>query len=382
MTENPSISSLYHALNAEQAPTQNIAALVDHFQNARFFDLAVMQEGRKRKLRSHFAKGFDGRVFMTQRTLGRVEMPFAGLDIHFIEEGALRSMAGDPALQGAIVLVNNNDVVQDNSLDAYIEFFQRAEETIIAAWDYDNHHWYPMSAFLASHSDMYFPAHPDYFSLLSRYNRTIAGPITCGIVQWTQSYLRENFDNIVLATRSDAPLGTHIFYEKFKFRNQVVSTLGGQNPSVGFVTAGFHQMSAADRLRYWCGHKAHWIVPVLNDIPTRLFDALATGGVPIVPNTLKYHPEINALAEHLVFFEASDVPSPQALVARANKKFDEGGVGKIVERHRLGTERHHASARVAKILKTVMREFGIEALKRAPPPDEIRLTEDSQDYLG
>ncbi|CAK0745124.1 conserved hypothetical protein [Gammaproteobacteria bacterium] len=376
MTENSIVTGLYNALSAEQLPTRNIEALVGHFQHDRFFDLAVTQEGRKRKLKAHFSQGFNGRVFMTRRTLGRVEMPIPGLDIHYIEENALSSLSGDPVLRGAIVLVNNNDVIQNNSLDSYLDFFHRAEETIIAVWDFDNHHWYPMSTFLAAHSDIYFPTHPDYFSLLSRYNRTIAGPISAGVSQWSQSYLRENFDNIVLTTRSDNPLGTHIFYEKFRFRNQVVSTLGAQNPSVGFVTAGFHQMSAADRLRFWYTHKAHWIVPTLNDIPTRIFDALATGGIPIVPNTLKYHPEIDALAEHLVFFEASDLPSPQQVVAAANKKFDDGGVGKIIERHRLGTERHHASIRVAKMLKIVMREFGIDALHIIPPPDAIRPSED------
>lgn len=378
MIENSVITGLYQTLSAEHVPTKSIEALVDHFQHERFYDLAVTQETRKRKLKAHFAQGFAGRVFMTRRTLGRVEAPLHGLDIHYIEEGAWQSLCGDPALQGAIVLTNNNDIVQDSSLDSYLEFFQSAEETIIAVWDFDNHHWYPMSTFLAAHSDMYIPTHPDYFSLLSRYNRTIAGPISSGVIQWSQSYLRENFDNIVLATRSDTPLGTHIFYDKFKFRNQVVITLGGQNPSVGFVTAGFHQMSADDRLRFWYAHKAHWVVPVLNDIPTRIFDALATGGIPIVPNTLKYHPEIDALAEHMVFFEASDLPSPQLVVATANKKFDDGGVGKIIERHRLGTERHHARARVAKILKTVMREFGIDSFRITPPPEEVPPGEDMQ----
>lgn len=360
MPANPTITAHYNAVTADQSPTREIEKLVAHFQNDSFFHLSIAQESRRQQLKARFASQFSGRIFLTQKTLGRAEVALPGMDVQFIEDGTLSRLQAAGAFENAIVVVNNNDIVQNASLDTYLGFFQNSPNTIIVAWDFDNHHWYPMSTFLAAHSDMYFPVHPDYFSLLSRYNRCIAGPLSSGVIQWSRSYLAENFDNIIFSSRSEQPLGTHIFYEKFRFRNQAITTLGGQYPtSVGFRTAAFHQISAADRLKQWCGHKAHWIIPVLNDIPTRLFDALSTGGVPIVPDTLKYHPVIAAFAEHVVFFRATDLTAPQAAVDAANRKFDAGGVGKIIERHRLGLERHHVSARIETILKTVLDEFEI-----------------------
>ena len=55
----------------------------------------------------------------------------------------------------------------------------------------------------------------------------------------------------------------------------------------------------ADRLRQWCSHKAHWMV--MNDVPMRLFDALTTGGIAIMPDSLKHMAIVRELAEHIVF---------------------------------------------------------------------------------
>jgi hypothetical protein len=360
MPANSDITAHYNAVTANQSPTSEIEKLIAHFQHEGFFHLAIAQERRRQVLRARLSTEFSGRVFMTRKTLGRAEVVLPGIDVRYVEDGALGELQADGAFEDSILIANNNDVVQNGALDTYLNLFQNSPHTIFVAWDFDNHHWYPMSTFLAAHSDMYFPAHPDYFSLLSRYNRCIAGPVSCGVIQWSRSYLAENFDKIIFASRSDKPLGAHILYEKFRFRSQTISTLGGHFPTtVGFRTAAFHQTSAADRLKEWCGHKAHWTIPVLNDISMRLFDALTTGGVPIVPDTQKYHPTVAALAEHIVFFRATDLVSPQSVVDAANQKFDAGGVGKIIERNRLGQTQHHVSSRIETILKNVFDEFSI-----------------------
>jgi hypothetical protein len=360
MPANSDITAHYNAVTANQSPASEIEKLVTHFQHESFFYLAIAQERRRQALKTRFSTEFSGRVFVTKKTLGRAEVILPGIDVRFVEDGALGELQAEGAFEDSILITNNNDVVQNGALDTYLNLFQNSPNTIFVAWDFDNHHWYPMSTFLAAHSDMYFPVHSDYFSLLSRYNRCIAGPVSSGVIQWSRSYLAENFDNIIFASRSDQPLGAHIVYGQFRFRSQTISTLGGHFPAtVGFRTAAYHHISAADRLKEWCGHKAHWIIPVLNDIPTRLFDALTTGGVPIVPDTLKYHPTVAALAEHIVFFRATDIVAPQPVVDAANQQFDAGGVGKILERHRLGQTQHHVSSRIETILKTVFDEFSI-----------------------
>ena len=360
MNANTTITALYNSVSINQSPTREIDSLANHFQHENFFQLSIAQEARRRQLKDKFSRGFGGRVFLTQGILGMAEIEIPGIDIHFVEEGALGKYVANGAFKDSILIANNNDISLHGSLDTYINFFQGATETIVVAWDFDNHHWYPMSTIFATHSDMYFPAHPDYFSLLSRYNRCIAGPISAGVIQWSRSFLRENLEHILHAPRSDQPLGTHLFYDKFRFRTQAINTLANHYPaSVGFQTVAYHKTPGIERLKRWCGHKAHWIVPVLNDIAIRLFDALITGGVPIVPDTLKYHPTIAALSEHVIFYRATDLMAPETVVSAAISKFDSGGVEKIAERHRLALDRHHVTACVETILKTVVAEFEI-----------------------
>ena len=193
--------------------------------------------------------------------------------------------------------------------------------------------------------------------MLARYNRCIHGPITAGVTQWTRGFLRDSAGQIGSLLRSEQPLGMHVHYEQFRFRNQVINTLAQHYPdTVGFQT-GYHDISDSERMRRWCAHKAHWTVPVLNDIPIRIFDALSTGGVAIVADSLKHLPIISALAEHFVFYRATDIVEPRAIVEEANRKFDAGGLEKVLERHRLGVEHHHVSTRIERILQTVFDEF-------------------------
>ena len=354
------ITDLFNAITSGQSPTTEINALQRHFQHEGFFQLAVAQEARRALLRQHFSQDFRGKVFLTQRTLGRSEIQRAGIEVHFVQDGALAGLGASGALRNAILVLNNNDIMQTNSLDAYLQFFQNSPETIVALWDFDNHHWYPLSAFFAAHSDIYFPCHPDFFQLLSRYNRCTRGPVNSGVLQWSRSFLVANLDTIATTARSDQPLGMHIGYEQFRFRNKVINTLAQHYPAtVGFQNATFHNLSEADRLRQWCGHKAHWIVPVMNDIPTRMFDALTTGGVPIVPDCLRSLPNVAAIAPHAVFYGATDIVQPHGIVEAANRKFDQGGTEQILERHRIGMEQHHVSARIETILNLVFEAFEI-----------------------
>lgn len=360
MLENTLIARYYSSLNESKGICGPFESMIEFLQNDTFFHLAIAKEARKTKLRTHFSSGgFNGRIFLTRKTLGRVELDFPGVVVEHVDIKDLLELVGSALLEGAIVISSNNDIVHDQSLETYRIFFSKTENSIVAVWDLDDHHWCSLSTFLAAHSDIYFPAHLDNFYALSRYNRTIAGPVSCGVLQWSTSFLEEHFDDIIFSSRSDKPLGAHMFYEKFKFRNQIITTLAGHYETVGFSTQHFHQLTVEDRLKVWQGHKAHWIVPVLNDIPTRLFDALATGGVPIVPNTLKHYREIEDILEHLVFYDASDIVSPQGVVDQANEKFDQGGINMLVKRHKIGTREHHASARVGKIIQTIFSEFGI-----------------------
>ena len=105
-------------------------------------------------------------------------------------------------------------------------------------------------------------------------------------------------------------------------------------------------------------------MPVLNDVPIRIFDALISGGIPIVPESLRFLPPINRIPDgHILFFTPDDIVAPQNIVQRAIRIFDEGGIDKIVERHRFALDFHHASVRIDEILRFVADKFALSALQ-------------------
>ena len=211
---------------------------------------------------------------------------------------------------------------------------------------------------MAAHSDIYVPVHYENLYLLSRYNWLTAGPVSISSQQWTHKFLTEHLPEMLLAERSDAPLGIHTEYDTYSFRNQVVSTLHQHYPSIGFLSSPYHLRSHDERLKEWCSHKTHWISPVLNDAPTRIFDALVTGGVPIVPSSLRFMPPVNAIPRgHIAFYSPLDIVNPKEVVDRANKLFDEGGRDGIVIRHRLALQ--HGDARLRQMLGFAIEVLGI-----------------------
>jgi hypothetical protein len=154
----------------------------------------------------------------------------------------------------------------------------------------------------------------------------------------------------------------HIPYAPFAFRNRVVTTLAQHFPSVGFSDRSFHVRTPAERLAEWTAHKAHWIVPVLNDVPIRIFDALISGGIPIVPDSLRHLAPVRDIdPRHIVFYGPHDVIAPQAVVAQANVLFDQGGADQLVARHRFALDHHHGDQKIDQLLDAVRRQFGFLA---------------------
>jgi hypothetical protein len=254
-------------------------------------------------------------------------------------------------LKNSIVIVSNNDIATQESQNIYSELVTHCASTCFIAWDWDNHHWLDLSTFLASHSDIYAPSHHENLYLLSRYNWQTIGPIYCTTEQWSREFLSNNLEKLLSSNRSNSPLGMHIPHPSFSFRMQIVKTLNSFYPSIGFSTAGFHNRSPEDRLEEWCSHKSHWIAPVLNDVPIRLFDALITGGIPIVPTSMQFLPLVNKIPrEHIVFYSVNDIVNPHDVVNRATDLFDKFGKYGITSRHRYALDHHHGDASIRSIL--------------------------------
>jgi hypothetical protein len=345
-----------------------VNAHVDFMQADALFRLAASKSQRLEALKAQFRGRRVERLFLGAR-LQSMGFRWPGVEVShlprdfFRAETASERQRKQAMFDGAIVLLNNNDLAIGEAATHFADYFEKCANTVFLAWDWDNHHWMSSSLFLAVHSDLYFPAHNENMYLLSRLNWLLCGPVPCGTIQWSQDFLARHLPLMLQSERRDQPLGMHVFYPKFAFRNQVVVTLRQHYDTIGFSSAAFHNRSDDDRLREWCSHKAHWIIPVLNDVPIRIFDALVTGGIPIVPESLRFLAPVNAVArDHIVFYGPGDVLDPRPLVARANALFDAGGANGVADRHRLALTLHHGSSRMANMLRCAEESLGFAPL--------------------
>jgi len=345
-------------------PARHASEYVEYAQHEAFFYLAAAKRARLTQLKARWAGRRPERVWISANLAGMAcELP--GVDVAMLEPGYFCDASAESIarkrseLAGSVVIVNNNDVGLQEAQLGYGEIVRHCEDTVFIAWDWDNHHWLELSTFLAAHSDLYAPAHHENLFLLSRFNWLTCGPVYCASVQWPRRWLEQALPTLLNARRNPAPLGMHIPYMPFRFRMQVVTTLNQFYPSVGFSDRNFHGRTPEDRLHEWCAHKLHWIVPVLNDVPIRIFDALITGGIPVIPESLRFVAPVDRLPrQHVLFYGPQDIIDPRDLVARGNALFDAGGEAGIRERHELGLGQHHGDLRVQQMLGYVEELLG------------------------
>lgn len=355
-----SITAVFNQLEND-LPQKLSFELTRFAQDDAFLHLAALQDRRRAALRAYFAQRGLTRVILGGY-IDAFDAQLPGCTVEYLEkrffadpDQAVRARKRD-FLEGAVVIMNNIAVGRDRA--EFVDFHARCDRTIFVMWDMDNHHWHKLSPFLAAHGDVYAPGNHENLYTLTRYNWATVGPVYCATIQWSRRFLTDNLDRMITADRSNAPLGRHAWYADFPHRNRVVSTLSRHYPSIGFTEGNFHGRTPQERLEEWCSHKLHWIAPVLNDVPIRIFDALITGGIPIVPASMRFLPPIRDIDRaHILFSTPDDLLDPRPLVERGNAMFDAGGADGIVTRHRYALENHHGDQRIAQLMDIVRELF-------------------------
>jgi hypothetical protein len=267
---------------------------------------------------------------------------------------------------GSILLLTNNDI--GGNLPAYIEFYNRRADSLFIVWDWDSQHWTYMSSMLGLHCDFYSSGGSENSFFLSHFNPNILGPVYGGAYQWTREFIVNHMDT-VLARRSDEPLGVHYFYEKYPRRNRAIATVMKTFPSVRFGNNEYKTRSELDNFTEWCAHKTHWVMPVLGGLPLRGYNALVTGGIPILPAFLKNFPEVSILGDIPLYYEVSDLLDPQAIQQAGIEKFNAYGRDGLLQRVLDGLNLYHIDARCDHILKLAERAMNRLRVRDRSHPD-------------
>lgn len=257
----------------------------------------------------------------------------------------------------SLIILTNNNLAQIGPAN-FSRFIERFESSVVAIHDFDNHHWHHLSIACAVIADVYVPAHLSSNIIQSRVNPNIDISLPCGTIQWTRELLFNHFEKILNLNRTKTPLGMHNFYEKFKYRNSVISTLGKSIPSVQINLNDFHIRSANDRFNEWVSHTCHWIIPVHNDLPIRFFDALITGGIPIIPSSLVHQLKyFNIPSNFYVSHDALDILDPEEVIRRANDLFEIHSVEGILERFQFCLDNYHVNSITSNIIKHCEKKY-------------------------
>ena len=327
------------------------------------YDMTRIKNRRNRVLKDGFGQSFSGEIYLTDHIFHAVQYKPKNANINFFNIKEI-----DNEIKNSIIILSNNNVMVDENLNRYIELYLSSPTSVFVIWDFDNHHWLSLSSMLATACDLYIPTHCDNLEVLSRFNNVMAGPISAGVIQWNKEFLKDNKDIITNTERSNDPLGTHIEYRQFPLRQKNLQILNKTLPNVKLVNGDYHSREMLDRFTEWCSHKAHWIVPVLNDAPIRLFDSLLTGGIPIVPRSIKYHKDVIDLWDHILFYDYEDIQNPLPITEKANNLFDERGIQGVLDRHAKVLYNYHIDNRVEAILKAVNDEYNVPRLVQTGKP--------------
>lgn len=290
-------------------------------------------------------------VFVNKTNLGNLSKTINGVDILSVNYFDLKDNCPQlvTKFKDSIVIMTNNIFAEIGAYEL-CELYEKTPNTIYVVHDYDNHHWVNNSAQAALFSDIYIPAHQGDFTLQGRLNSNIIGGIPCGSNQWRIDFILDKnmFQNL---ERSSEPLGKYYYYEKFTHRNKVISTLNKHYSSINIQSNDFHNLSEEDKWSEWSKHKLHWVIPVLNDLPIRFFDALISGGLPLIPASLKPYVHLLGIPEDFYSsYTPMDILEPKKFIDDQIKKYERLGVQGQISRSFYTVENFHIDSIVRKII--------------------------------
>jgi hypothetical protein len=183
--------------------------------------------------------------------------------------------------------------------------------------------------------------------------------VSCGTLQWSKKFLSLSEPYLLQNRRSNDLFGMHRQYSQFPFRNAVIQKLSEVFPRVGFSDPDYGRESPEARLEQWAAHKIHFIAPTLNDLPMRMFDVWSTGGIPLIPDSLRgLIGSLTPNPRDIGYYSPIDLLNFEEVLLRHIDAFDEEGITGIKRRLEFGL-RNHAENRILQILSVCKREFDL-----------------------
>lgn len=255
----------------------------------------------------------------------------------------------------------------------------RQRDALFAVWLWDNHVSGVGNLQACLAADVVFPSHWYVSNYLLGPAAVVASHLPACCAQWTRGEAESYFARHATASREDKLLFNYVNYgPEYPERFRILNELGEKLQPIERLEMTktdrrrYFEMSREERFSEWARFKATVIVPVDRDLSTRVFDALATGLIPIIPESIT---DLDLVVSRGIQDEIGIVRVPdlevdavQPAAVEALRLFDEMGPDGVVARHRFAVEHHMLVNRMTSLLEMIWRigtgEFATQFDKR------------------
>ena len=229
----------------------------------------------------------------------------------------------------------------------------------VAVWTWDNHHSRRRNLQIAALGDLVVPGHNFCASYLTSPHTILGSHVPLATNQWGRARAAALFGQFRDAPRDDALHGSFTGWRIIPDRAVLVRACMDAIPGHALRVLGsegrraYFARDPADRWRDWSQYKVGLVLPFNNDLSTRLFDALLTGQVPLLPDWCE---DIDAVIPvelqrtlPIVRFGTASAAAIEAAWREGLRRYDADGAAGAERRHRFALENHHIGLRLPAI---------------------------------
>ena len=262
---------------------------------------------------------------------------------------------------------------------------QLPAHALIVLWFWDNHVAQVNNLRSAVAADLLIASHAYCAEALFNAVSVVGGACPLCCAQWGATELNSFVRSIDARPRADKLLVNYVDYG-FSARTAVLQQLKQEMPEAEMLLmqpddrSRYFSKPSAQRFEEWLGYKTTLILPVTQDLSTRVFDALAAGLIPIVPRSLRdFDHVIPPNVQSSLGITRVDGLSTQvirAAWAEATKRFDQMGLEGILTRHRYVVDQHllpHRVETLVRITTTVLDGLAAPEWSAEPYPMGLML---------
>lgn len=229
----------------------------------------------------------------------------------------------------------------------------------LLGWFWDNHHHLAANFAVGEALDLSCPGHAFARHYLRNASAIQIEPLALCTTQWSAREADAFWRDFAEAPRTDALYGGFVRYPFARPRNRLVEQLRAAGLAGVYLLeehdlTRYFGLTPRERFREWASHKVSLALPLAGDVSQRIFDALLTGQVPIVPRDVHdfdavIPPDLQRELP-VIRFDAYQVEAVRAAAAEAVAAFDRGGPVAAAARHRFALDGHMFPVRVRELV--------------------------------